>query len=402
MVKTGFVEDAKGVLQELRNALAFLVDSAGADATQPQEMSRRFGLDKTLTWKIARIVCDNDAWGAASHIPGKAGIRTFVDALERAGASPQKAQSVRSAMEQYERLIEVHSGDRDTFEIMLGSVSDQLGKKQAEANRKMAYQGNSAMCGVQTRGQLCMQFVAPNSNPDLLDTAIICGFVDFRRLRPDALWAVASRMVISDDGTLNTPHSPSPMDPAISSTDVPLIREFCSDPVPDLRIVESAGRCRYEFKEGPIGNTAAATCILGWMGRGAVCKYRTASELFGEHLVYTSTPAEVLMLDLYVHRSCAFALKPEVAVYTNLPGGPIYPNDGRERGLIPVFEEIIDLGAGPPDTTAPTFPRYGQMVEYGIARLGHAPKDFHGFRFRLRYPPIPAVALYRYELPQKQ
>src|SRR5678815_5665859 len=125
-----FIEEAKGVLQQVRTSLNALVEAAGADPSQPQEMARRFSLDKTLTWKIARIVGSEDTWSAAAHIPGRAGLRTFIDALERAGAPRERGESVREAMDRFEALVERLSGDRDTFEIMLGGVSDQMARKQ--------------------------------------------------------------------------------------------------------------------------------------------------------------------------------------------------------------------------------------------------------------------------------
>jgi hypothetical protein len=126
---TPFVEEAKVVLQEVRTSLATLVGSVGANPTQPQEIARRFGLDKTLTWKIARVICDDDTLAAAVHVPGKASIRNFVDVLEKKGATSAATQPVLAAMDRLEDLIATHSGDRGTFEVMLGSASDELAKK---------------------------------------------------------------------------------------------------------------------------------------------------------------------------------------------------------------------------------------------------------------------------------
>ena len=88
-----FINDAKSVFHELRTSLAALVDSVGADAAMPQEMSRRFRLDKTLTWKITRIVCGDDTLSAATHMPGRAALALFVEALEGAGAPAERPPS---------------------------------------------------------------------------------------------------------------------------------------------------------------------------------------------------------------------------------------------------------------------------------------------------------------------
>jgi hypothetical protein len=400
--QTNFADDAKGVFQEVRTSLGAFIESVGADPSQPQEMARRFGLDKTLTWKVARILGGDDTLAAAAHMPGRAGLLTFVEALERAGAPPERSASVRAAMDRFERLVNTHSGDRGTLEIMLGGVSDSLARKRNESFRKLAFQGNSAIWGVQARTQVSLHFVAPSASPELLDLAVVCGLVDFRRLRPDTPWALASRMQITDDGTPDFRHSVVPIDPELGPRDMPLLRQFCSQPLADIRQVPAgADRVRYEFAEGPVGNTAAASCFLGWSVRGNVSRYRTELDQYGEHIVNLNTPVESLVHDLYIHRSLAFAIPPRVFVYSQMPGGPVYPRDGRDKGLLALTEEMIDLGAGPPDCTISSVPRCTQLVESAVKSLGHPLNDFHGFRYRLRYPPNPALVLFRYELPSK-
>jgi hypothetical protein len=396
-----FVEDATTVLKEVRTALALLVNSVGADPAQPQEMSRRFSLDKTLTWMITRVLCEDDALTAAAHVPGRARVRTFVDALERAGAAPARVEGVRRAMERFERLVDVHSGDRDTFDIMLGGVSEQLAQRKSQAFRKLSYQGNSAIWGIQAKAQVSIHFVAPNDNPDMLDLAVICGLVDFRRLREDVPWALASRVSFTDDGQALPESHPCAMYPGLGPNDVPMLPQFCSDAQPSIRAVRNGARTRYEFTEGPIGHTAATSCFLGWISRALFSRYAAPDDHYGEHIVNLVTPTELVYHDLYIHRSLSFAIPPSVRIYSAMPGGPVYPHDGRSSAVIPVSERIIDLGASPPETTVASLPRFSEMVAYGAERMGWTLHDFHGFRFRVHYPPIPSQAIYRYELPER-
>jgi hypothetical protein len=400
---TPFVEEAKVVLQEVRTSLAALVGSVGANPTQPQEISRRFGLDKTLTWKIARVICDDDTLAAAVHVPGRASVRNFVEVLESKGATLETTAPVLAAMDRFEQLIATHSGDRGTFEVMLGNASDGLARKSGEAARKMAYQGSSAIWGVRARVHTSLHFVAPNAaNDDVMDLGVVAGFVDFRRLRPDVPWAVARRATLTTAGVPQAMGSIVPMDPELGPSDPPILRRFSSTPVPQLRQTPGQNHItRFELTEGPIGNTAAATCILGWIARGESNKYKSEGDVYGEHIVRLSTPVEVLYHDLYVHRSLGFAMKPEIFIYSDLPGGPTFPYDGLERGRLPVMEDVIDLGEGPPNAAAADLPNYRQMVDFAAERLGWSLNDFHGFRFRLKFPPIPTLCLYRYGLAER-
>jgi hypothetical protein len=46
-------------------------------------------------------------------------------------------------------------------------------------------------------------------------------------------------------------------------------------------------------------------------------------------------------------------------------------------------------------------PFYRAMIQSVFSRVGWNAHDFHGFRLSMHYPPIPTLALYRYELPER-
>ena len=89
---------------------------------------------------------------------------------------------------------------------------------------------------------------------------------------------------------------------------------------------------------------------------------------------------------------------PRFFLYSQLGAAAPYPLDGRERGLLPVCDEVIDLGAGPPALATPEIPRYREMAETAARAMGHSLPDFRGYRVRMRFPPIPTVAVLRHAL----
>ncbi len=405
--ENSFLSEAKGAMNDVRRALALLVEAVGANPRQPQEMSRQFGLDKTLTWKIARFICDDDMVAAASHLPGRSSVRNLVDAMVKGGAGESLGSRVLEAMERFEAMVVMHSGDRETFEIMLGSASSELSRRRGEAARKQLYQGASAIWGVQARVHMSTHFLAPNeADPEKLDIGVVCGFLDFRRLRPDVSWTVSRRGTYLTDGRPQPSPNIVPMDEGVGVESPPVLAEFCSRPMQSIRAVyqPSARLTRFEIEPGAVGNTAAANCILGWIARAEVSRYRSEGDEIGENIVRLSTPAEMWYHDLYVHRSLRFAIDtpPAVVMYSDLPGGPTFPFDGPTAGLLSVSEERIDLGETPTSASTSEVPRYSEMVEYAIRRMGHGPHDFHGYRLRMRHPPIPTLAMFRYELPSRK
>jgi hypothetical protein len=394
-----FEQHAKAALLRVRAALAELLSSVGADPTRSQAVARQFGLNKNLTWRISKIVGEEDPCAAIPHIPGTSGLNIFIRSLERAGAPDQAIASVRDAIAEFDRMVDIHSGDRETLEMMLGNLTSDGEQQRNESQRKLAFRGNRATWGVQARVQLCVNVIAPATDPDWVDLAWLSGLADFRRLRRDAVWAMASARKFMDDGSQMALGQIHAIDPAYSVDDgAPLLSGYCSQPLPDIRTrTEPDGMIRYELLEGPVGNTAAATCILGIYGRSFVRRTRAENDTLGEHAARLYTPVEVLVHDLFVHRDLSHALSPDIFLYSQMPGGPVYPASGRDRGLLPLYQRAQPLGH-PPDLVTPELPTYPRMIHTVFDRLGWDPGDFFAFRLRLRYPPIPSLAVFRYPL----
>lgn len=400
---SNFAVHVRDVSHRVRSSLADVLASLGIDPSKPQQLTQRLSLDKSLAWKTSRIVTDTDPKEIIERLPGRAGQKILIRSLETAGASSGSIAAVQSAMDEFERLVSVHAGDRDTLRVMLAALSGDGQSERDEAFRKLAFQGNSSVFGVQARVQLSVRFVSPNAaNPDMLDLGTISGLVDFRRLRSTSSWALASLRGYHDDGTDWSPERFSPLDPAgVGANGLPVLPAFSSTPLPELRVSRGQnGVVRFELSEGPVGNTSAVTCMSGWWYPGDASAYRTEMDRYGEHFVSFSTPVELAFHDIYVHRSLGFAMNPKLLLYSQLPGGPVYPGDGRDVGLLPIADSVTDLGS-PPDLTTPELPRYRQLVEFGITQMGRQVEEFQGYRLRLKYPPIPTLAVFRHDLKER-
>lgn len=400
-----FAEEGKVAVYGIRRAFADMLASVGADPSQPQEVARRFGLDKTLAWRISRVVGEDDAWEVVQHIPKQPSIKLFVNALLKHGADRTCADDIWKALEEFDDFVRTHSGDRETLEIMASGTGHKSALKKLETFRKMGFQANSAIWGVQTRMQFGVTFLSPSKDPGKIDLAVVSGMVGFRRLRPNVAWAISSQTAWDYERTADgsVKEDWSPLDPTIGPSEVPLIRQFCGKPAPAMRVIEERTNerryvRRYMLSEGDIGNTAATTVVLGWVHRAAGLTHQSYPGEHGEHGITLSTPAEEVVRDLYIHKDLAFAFDVTASAYSQLPGGPQYPVSGKEAPQLPIPTDIIDLGSASKTTTAPGVPRYAEMVEFAAERLGNSLGDFHAFRFRLKYPPIPSMVVLRHSL----
>lgn len=391
-----FQAHARAVVRSLRGSFSEVLTAVGADPQDHQSISRALGLNKNLAWKISKIVQAHDPTVALEQMPGAAGIKIFLRSVERAGVDQAMVQAAREAITGYEQLIAVHSGDRATLEMM-GCELSPARQQRDEHHRKLLFQGASYVWGVQARVNLKVGIVGPGSGPGLLDFASINGLIDFRRIRGDVAWVMATRQSRNDDGTEMATSASEPIDPAASPGMPPLMTEFCSRPLPELRRVVYGSVTSFELVEGPVGNTGALTCIFGAIQRH-IPYYRTPTNELGEHSAVCDIPAELLILDVFFHEQFTFAV-PEPFLYSEL-GAPPYPGRGRERHRLPLNEPLQDLGAGPLPLATPEVPRYNQMVQAAFERTGWDPAQFRGFRIKIAYPACPTALVLRYRLPE--
>jgi hypothetical protein len=63
--------------------------------------------------------------------------------------------------------------------------------------------------------------------------------------------------------------------------------------------------------------------------------------------------------------------------------------------------ELQELGSSPPVVATPHIAEYPRIVESVYDRLGWSAEDFTGYRFVMRYPPIPTLLVLRYDLPER-
>src|SRR5688572_14123794 len=92
------VEETRQALQSLRSALIELYDAVEADPNAPQDVARKFGLNRNLTWKLSRVMTAPEAFASLNHLPGQQGLQLAMNAFENAGAPTPTLKQVRTAL----------------------------------------------------------------------------------------------------------------------------------------------------------------------------------------------------------------------------------------------------------------------------------------------------------------
>jgi hypothetical protein len=392
---TSLYDELLATMHELRGALTELLAPLGIDIDRPQTVAHALKLDKNLAWKVCRIIRSADAASAVPHLPGSAGFEIFLNAAKRTGASSDSIARARAAISAVEKMVSRHVGDRPTLELVLDSLPDRSHDRLI-VSRKLAFRGNSGIWGVQAKTRLNAAFVAPaQDDPNMLDVANVGGWVDFRRLRADARWALF-RVAVADTRQDQPTHPFLPIDPDESAKGPMLLRQFCSPTLPPIEAIpDTIGDLVYELGPSSVGNAGAFSCFFGSRIPHIGSKWADKQNDRGEFAATISAPVEALQFDLLLHRDCQFAANANVEVYGVLN---LTPATRHPRDLIPLVVSRVEIGRFPPVVDTPRVPGYAQIIDDVMQRCGWNRSDFLGIRYTLEYPPYPSTVVIAFPL----
>jgi hypothetical protein len=368
-----------------------LLDAAGLRDARPSEVGRTLGLDKSLAWKVARFVKDEDPSRAARHMPGTGGVDIVLRAAAARGVGEAPVAAVRTAGRRLHEFVERHAGDRRSFEAMLAGGVGADGQVDLEV-RRAAYRAGSAAWGVRAGLQLLTIAIRPSADrPGMLDFVSVSGLVDLERLRTDVPWIIRRFWVHDDSGERVHQVHREPLDPAGAEGSVmPLMGRYCSHPPPAVRRFEGSGGMVYdELVEGPVGRRAAVSCILGERYIAAASSERSPENRWAVYPLVVRTPVEQVQFDLLLHPELEHFGPARMMVRGLLEDRP-RPAIGSVASVEGDTVEAPRIPApGTPRSAA--MPRYEELIREALDRAGwESPETFRGFRADVAYPLTPS------------
>lgn len=397
-----FEEECRQALHGIRGALIESFAEAGVDASRPRHAARTLKLDKSLVWRVSKIVGQPDVFQEVGNLPHRAGVGILGRAFRDAGVSAETVQRLHAAHDAFEEIVERHAGDRATFELVVRGLGGRASQGASlEQDRKLAFRGNSGQWSAQARVQLCTAIMAPNADdPSMVDVVHLSGLVDLRRLRTDVRWTLSRRKTFDDASRDVRGTQGEPLDPRSSSDVFSLVRDFSSDPFPELIIEDLGNEVQCSLPEGRVGRTGELTAIFGYYYRALGSQHASETDRYSQMVTKLLTPAEHLHFDMLVHQDLGWAMNPRAALHGSLDGRGYHMGCGHEGFPLPFRETVVELGSGLAGTATPRMPWYGSLLEWAFQRAGWDPARFRAFRFELAYPPVPAdVILYSELLP---
>lgn len=391
----GLQEELRASSWELRGALIAGLEALGAETLTPTELTKRLGLDKSLAWKLGQVVQVTEPAGILEFLPGTSAMAILVRAFAKAGADEAVVERIRGAQEVFEAAVARHAGDRATLELVVDSMGGRR-RGKLETSRKLAFRGNSGIWGVQAGVRVNTLLLAPSpgdESGEWVDSGLVGGWVDFRRLRPDARWVIFRRRSYSVAGATVRPEVPIDPEAAAESEkagELMLMNNYCTGSVPELVPTKEGDMTVYELGGGAVGNTGAFSCFFGTVSQRLGKRFASQPDETADFSAQISAPVEMLLFDLLVHRKLEFPTAPTSGVYANL----VAAHAGlHARDLLPVEAPVQDCGMGRPAWQSSVVPRYDEIVSDAVRAMGYDAADFRVWRVELEYPPFPSTVV---------
>ena len=402
-VAAPFEQEVTAVLQRLRSAFAEVVGALPGDVARPADLQRALKLDMKLCWKVFKVLGVADPMAAGPHVPGAANIRAFLKAAAKGGVPEGLIDTAARAAADFQEVVTTHAGDRGAFDSMASGLADEeVGAQIHLQHKRAAFRANRHIWGAQARTLLRSLLVQPAADPNLLSVAVLHGYYGLRCLRVHAPLVVSRERLSDNDGTVRLVDREA-LDPAGQTAHgFALLREFCSQPVPEFRTVDAeAGFVHGELVTNGVGNRAAATFVLGHVIRAAGPRYRDERNDFFRMSVLVRIPCEALVFDLLVREDTFGQCMPTVHVYGEHLGEGPYPNRPQERDILPLHESVVCLGNGPSVLHTPHVSRYTEMACDVLGRLGWAAEQFNVYRCCVQYPVLGATVRVAVAMPER-
>lgn len=394
----GFEAQLRDRVRDVRGALTELFVSVGADPERPQVVSRSFGINRNLAWKLSRIIAAEEPLAVVEHLPKASAAEIMLRAFATAGAPETAVARVRGTMESFDDAVEEHLGDRGLLELIVGPMLPaHMQVERDRAARRLAFRGNSAIWGIQAAARMSAMIMTPNAeDASMIDVATLGGLVDYRRLRSGIRWPLLRLHGYRAGVAVDTRHEP--LDPELARGSAPLLRDFCSDGQPPIIEQSFDGGVQYELPEGPVGNRGLATTVFGVVTRRFASCWADEKDRSGAHLVHWFTPVEYGVSDLVVHRDLPLEMPPSFTVSGRMTPRSWDPETDHDAESIPMAEPVVGLGSGPPQFATAIVPQQRAMLEFAIERLGHDPREFEAWRVVVPHPPVPSTGMIRFPL----
>ncbi len=394
----GFEADTIEAVSQIRDAYARIIEFKCPGSKAVSALCDAFGIHRKLAWQLTKVAYSDDPYVASKHIPPSKSNQAWLDAARANGIPDELVRSAKRACDRFENVIETHAANKSEFDMMVESFGHASDVQSEVKWRQHAFTGNSYTLGAHCRVLLGLTILMPSENlEDFFHAVQVRGVMGFRQTRPDVRWVINQSVAIDDDAKAEMTMQRAPLAPeaAAEFNGVPVLPEFCSNPMPALlRTPTHDGMMQDEFLSSYVGLQGERTLVTGEIMRNIGPTYATPQDKIAHFGVGVRTPAEMLHFDLYVKAGLFGDVDRELRVFSDLAS----PYAFEDKDALCVSDQVAHLNRGVSLAQAPDLPGYSDLVKSVFGRIGVDPAEYELYRIRMAYPPLPTTVMMKHEL----
>jgi len=381
-----------------RRAYSRIIEQRCPGSKAVSAVSEAFGIHRKLAWQLIKVAYAEDPFVAAKHMPSSKGIEAWAAAAESCGVGGALLESIRTTGDRFQALIATHAADKAEFEMLIESSSASGDPHAEERWRQASFDGNSFTWGARCKVLLGLTVLAPSEDRDrYFHAAQVRGLIGFRQTRQDVRWVVNQSAAVDDETRHESAMRRAPLDAAAAAAHngVPVLPEFCSNPMPDLeRTRTHDGLMQDEFVSSEVGLRGERTLVTGEVLRNIAPVHATPNDKTAHFGVAVRTPAEMLHFDLFVRAGLFGNVERELRAFSDIASSISF----RDADALRVSDRISRLGRGVALAQAPDLPGYQDLALSVFSRMGLDPSEYELYRVRMAYPPVPTSVMMKHEL----
>jgi hypothetical protein len=392
--------DAEQILTEIAGHLRKVLAALQPGEAAPRDLERHLGLHKTLCWRVLKVAYARDPLAAAPYLPGHEGLEKFLRAAAKFGVARGLLEPVRPSAERYHAMVKANAGDRASFEVMLLSLATETDSAlELKVARRAGYRSSSYMWGVQTAVRILSVIITPGAD-GLVDLATVRGHVRARRLRKEGVLRLSRTIEHDTDAPERRRTAALAIEPQHMVGGVPLLPQFCSQPLPRLQAVELPGQnVEYCFADQAVGEQAAVTVFTGEVRRGlAGARYRTAGNSSNAIMMTARDPLGLAVIDLWAPPE--FGLDHKALTVSAIGVDPLTQKP-EQWHILPASASVQRMGRGLPAARLGEAPEYEGAVAHCFGALGWEPGNYELHRLTVEYPVLGSCLVLQTLLPEK-
>ncbi|MEM9262901.1 MAG: hypothetical protein AAGA22_04920 [Pseudomonadota bacterium] len=378
-----------------RSAYAELLACFPGSGDRPVALQRSLGVNKKLAWQVFRVATAHSPLNAGVAVPGISASTQVANAAKKQGVPDAVAERIMTSTQEFHDAVERHAEDRSVFELMVRSVTGEGIENYELDLKRTAFRANRELLGKCAEVSLSSLVIVPGREEGKYDLTLVRGLHDLRRLRPTVPLQIAYHKFSETEELF--PREPISEDDALDEgLPASLLAEYGSQPTPKIRHVHSrAGAIRSFAETEGLGNSSLTTCFLGSVARNV-------SELGGlNHVVEVSTPSRLLIHDFFVDERLVGQNEPDFCVMSRPADTDLWPGDDPSV-VLPGHEQVSFICVGLSSIATPSLPRYTEMMNDVVGRLGWEAERLRLYRTMIEYPILNSVVWTRFDIDTEQ